>query len=138
VPDAILNKPDRLTPEEFAEMRQHPTHGARILANIHSDKVFELLPGVKYHHERWDGTGYPDGLKGEEIPLLGRILAVADFLDALTSDRTYRKGMSLEDVIKMIQAEAGRAFDPAVVNAAVALHEQGALALPVAPGPALR
>jgi HD-GYP domain-containing protein (c-di-GMP phosphodiesterase class II) len=138
VPDAILNKPGKLTDEEYAEMRRHPSHGAAILANIQSAKIGELLPGVKYHHERWDGTGYPDGLKGDAIPLLGRILAVADFLDALTSDRAYRQGQSFDDVIEMIQQEAGRAFDPAVVDAAVKLHEQGSLALPVAPGPALR
>ena len=138
VPDAILNKPDKLTDEEFAEMRRHPGHGAAILANIESAKVSELLPGVKYHHERWDGTGYPEGLAGEEIPLLGRILAVADFLDALTSDRAYRKGMSFDKVVQMIQEQSGSAFDPAVVAAAAALHARGDLALPVAPGPALR
>jgi HD-GYP domain-containing protein (c-di-GMP phosphodiesterase class II) len=138
VPDAILNKPGKLTDEEFVEMRRHPGHGAAMLANIQSAKVAQLLPGVKYHHERWDGGGYPDGLKGEEIPLLGRILAVADFLDALTSDRAYRKGLSFDAVIAMIQEQSGRAFDPGVVAAAVTLHERGELALPVAPGPALR
>jgi HD-GYP domain-containing protein (c-di-GMP phosphodiesterase class II)/pSer/pThr/pTyr-binding forkhead associated (FHA) protein len=138
VPDAILNKPDRLTDDEYAEMRRHPSHGAAMLANIQSARIAELLPGVKYHHERWDGSGYPEGLKGDDIPLLGRILAVADFLDALTSDRAYRQGQSLDDVIAMIQAEAGRAFDPKVVEAAVKLHEAGSLALPVAPGPSLR
>jgi putative two-component system response regulator len=91
-----------------------------------------------YHHERWDGTGYPEGLKGDEIPLLGRILSVADFLDALTSDRAYRRGQSFDEVIAMIQKDAGHAFDPKVVDAAVQLHEKGELALPVAPGPALR
>ena len=79
VPDSILNKPGRLTPEEFAEMRKHPVHGARILANIQSPTVAAVLPGVQYHHERWDGTGYPEGLRGEGIPLLGRLLGVADF-----------------------------------------------------------
>jgi HD-GYP domain-containing protein (c-di-GMP phosphodiesterase class II) len=138
VPDAILNKPGKLTDEEFAEMRRHPGHGAAILANIESAKVSELLPGVKYHHERWDGTGYPEGLAGEGIPLLGRILAVADFIDALTSDRAYRKGMSFDEVVAMIQQQSGTAFDPAVVAAAVALHARGDLALPVAPGPALQ
>ena len=73
VPDAILNKPGKLTDAEFTEMRLHPLHGARILSNIQSHKVASLLPGVKYHHERWDGKGYPEGLKGEEIPLLGRV-----------------------------------------------------------------
>lgn len=138
VPDAILNKPGKLTDEEFAEMRRHPAHGAAMLAHIQSGKVLSLLPGVKHHHERWDGSGYPDGLKGDEIPLLGRILAVADFLDALSSDRAYRKGAPLDDVIRMIQDEAGRAFDPTVVEAAVTLHQRSELAQPVAPGPVLR
>jgi HD-GYP domain-containing protein (c-di-GMP phosphodiesterase class II) len=138
VPDAILNKPGKLTDEEFVEMRKHPVHGAAILSNIHSARVTALLPGVKYHHERWDGAGYPDGLAGEQIPLLGRILAVADFLDALTSDRSYRKGLSIDDVVKMIEEQAGRAFDPRVVSAAVTLHEKGELALPIAAGPALQ
>jgi putative nucleotidyltransferase with HDIG domain len=137
VPDAILNKPDKLTAEEFSEMRRHPSHGAAILANIQSAKVTDLLPGVKHHHERWDGEGYPDGLKGEAIPLLGRILAVADVLDALTSDRAYRKGQSIEEVVKMVKEQSGHAFDPLVVEALVALHEKGELALPATPGPAL-
>ena len=138
VPDAILNKPGKLTDEEFEEMRRHPAHGAAILANIQSAKVAELLPGIKHHHERWDGSGYPDGLKGEEIPLIGRILAVADFVDALTSDRAYRKGQAFDEVMDMVRARAGTAFDPKVVEAALALHEKGELVLPVAPGPALR
>lgn len=137
VPDAILNKPGKLTDAEFAEMRQHPVHGARILGNIQSQRVTDLLPGVKYHHERWDGTGYPEGLQGEAIPLLGRVLAVADFLDALTSDRAYREALSLDEVVGMIQAQSGLAFDPRVVEAAVDLHERGVLALPIAPGPEL-
>jgi HD-GYP domain-containing protein (c-di-GMP phosphodiesterase class II) len=135
VPDAILNKPDKLTAAEFAEMRKHPVHGAQILGNIKSRRVSELLPGVKYHHERWDGQGYPEGLKGEDIPLLGRILAVADVLDALTSDRAYRTAMTLDEVVAMLQAQAGTAFDPTVVEAAVFLHEHGELALPVMPAP---
>ncbi|MGE3276685.1 MAG: HD domain-containing phosphohydrolase [Vicinamibacterales bacterium] len=137
VPDAILNKPGKLTESEFAEMRRHPGHGARILANIQSSRVTDLLPGVKYHHERWDGSGYPDGLAGEAIPLLGRVLAVADFLDALSSDRAYRQALSLDVVVDMVREQSGRAFDPRVVDAAVALHARGALALPVAPGPGL-
>ena len=135
VPDAILNKPGQLTDSEFKEMRLHPIHGARILSNIQSQKVVSLLPGVKYHHERWDGKGYPEGLKGEEIPLLGRVLGVADFLDALTSDRAYRKGLPLEEALQMVRDLEGQAFDPAVVKAAVELHEKGELALPTAPNP---
>jgi HD-GYP domain-containing protein (c-di-GMP phosphodiesterase class II) len=135
VPDAILNKPGKLTDSEFKEMRLHPIHGARILSNIQSQKVVSLLPGVKYHHERWDGKGYPEGLKGEEIPLLGRVLGVADFLDALTSDRSYRKGLTLEEALQMVRDLEGQAFDPVVVKAAVELHQKGELALPTAPNP---
>ena len=135
VPDAILNKPGKLTDSEFKQMRLHPLHGARILSNIQSQKVVSLLPGVKYHHERWDGQGYPEGLAGEEIPLLGRLLGVADFLDALTSDRSYRKGLPLEEALRMVKDLEGKAFDPVVVRAAVELHEKGELALPSTPNP---
>jgi len=135
VPDAILNKPGKLTDSEFGEMRLHPLHGARILSNIQSQKVVSLLPGVKYHHERWDGKGYPEGLAGEDIPLLGRLLGVADFLDALTSDRSYRKGLTLEEALQMVKDLEGKAFDPAVVKAAVELHAKGELALPSTPNP---
>jgi HD-GYP domain-containing protein (c-di-GMP phosphodiesterase class II) len=135
VPDAILNKPGKLTDAEFSEMKMHPLHGARILSNIQSQKVVNLIPGVKYHHERWDGKGYPEGLKGEEIPLLGRLLGVADFLDALTSDRSYRKGLTLEEALAMVVDLEGKAFDPVVVKAAVELHARGQLALPTTPNP---
>ena len=135
VPDAILNKPGKLTDEEFKQMRLHPVHGARILSQIQSERVVNILPGVKFHHERWDGKGYPDGLKGEEIPMLGRVLGVADFLDALTSDRSYRKGLKLEEALAMVKDLEGQAFDPVVVKAAVELHEKGELALPAEPNP---
>ena len=133
VPDAILNKPGKLTDDEFKQMRLHTVHGARILSQIQSERVVNILPGVKYHHERWDGNGYPEGLKGEEIPLLGRVLGVADFLDALTSDRSYRKALTLEEAVAMVKQLDGQAFDPAVVKAAVELHEKGELALPSEP-----
>ncbi len=138
MPDAILNKPGKLTDSEFAEMRKHPLHGARILSNINSAKIVSLLPGVKYHHERWDGKGYPEGLKGEDIPLLGRVLGVADFLDALTSDRSYRKGLPLEEALHMVKDLEGQAFDPQVVKAAVELHDAGDLALPTSPNPEVK
>jgi putative nucleotidyltransferase with HDIG domain len=128
VPDSILNKPDRLTVEEFAEMRKHPDHGARILSNIQSPMVSAVLPGVRYHHERWDGTGYPEGLRGESIPLLGRLLGVADFLDALTSARAYHAPKSLDEVVQIVARESGVHFDPAIANAVVRLHQRGALA----------
>jgi len=135
VPDAILNKPGKLTEEEFTQMRLHPVHGARILSQIQSERVVNILPGVKYHHERWDGKGYPEGLKGEEIPMLGRVLGVADFLDALTSDRSYRKGLTLEEAVNMVKDLEGQAFDPVVVKAALELHKRGELALPSEPNP---
>jgi HD-GYP domain-containing protein (c-di-GMP phosphodiesterase class II) len=138
VPDAILNKPDKLTEQEFDEMRRHPLHGARILAHIQNPRVSDILPGVKHHHERWDGSGYPDGLKGEAIPMLGRLLAVADFLDAVTSDRTYHSRKPLDEAVVMLRERAGQAFDPRVVQAALDLHAKGALALPYEPGPDLK
>lgn len=139
VPDSILNKPDRLTPEEFAEMQKHPAHGARILGNIQSATVKAVLPGVNYHHEKWDGTGYPEGLKEEAIPFLGRLLGVADFFDALTSARAYRPAMGGDEAIRLIEKGAGTHFDPAVAAAAVRLYERGELnvdAMPSQIGPA--
>src|SRR5260370_36061358 len=125
VPDSILNKPDKLTPEEFTEMRKHPVHGAQILGNIQSATVKAVLPGVQYHHEKWDGTGYPEGLKAAAIPFLGRLRGVADFYDALTSARAYRGAMSAHEAIKLIQDGAGKHFDPAVAAAAVRLFDRG-------------
>ena len=127
VPDSILNKPEQLSPDEFEEMKKHPLHGAGILANIQSAAVMAVIPGVQYHHEWWDGSGYPEGLKGEEIPLLGRLLGVADFLDALTSSRAYRQPLPVETAIRMLAEGAGTHFDPRVVEAALRLHEQGKL-----------
>jgi putative nucleotidyltransferase with HDIG domain len=127
VPDSILNKAERLTPEEFDEMKQHPVHGARILANIQSPSVTAVLPGVKYHHERWDGGGYPDGLRGDRIPLLGRLLGVADFFDALTSARAYRPAISADEAIDLIRKGSGTHFDPRIADAVLRLHAAGEL-----------
>ena len=127
VPDSILNKPDKLTPEEYEEMKKHPVHGARILGNIQSPAVRAVLPGVQYHHEKWDGTGYPEGLAAEDIPLLGRVLGVSDYFDALTSARAYRKPLSMDDVVEMIRKGAGTHFDPKVVDVLVRLYERGDL-----------
>jgi putative nucleotidyltransferase with HDIG domain len=129
VPDSILNKPGKLTTEEFAEMQKHPVHGARILENIQSATVKAVLPGVQYHHERWDGSGYPEGLKGEAIPFLGRLLGVADFYDALTSARAYRGAMPSEDAVDMIEKGVGTHFDPAVAGALIRLYQRGELNL---------
>ena len=127
VPDSILNKPTELTQAEIAEMRKHPQHGARILANIQSPVIKAALPGVQYHHERWDGSGYPEGLHGENIPVLGRLLGVADFFDALTSARPYRPALSPDDAVKLIRSQAGTHFDPHIAEALAQLHERGEL-----------
>lgn len=127
VPDAILNKPGRLTAEEFEEMKKHPGHGARILGNIQAPSVLAVLPGVKHHHEKWDGSGYPDGLRGEDIPRLARLLGVADVFDALTSARSYRAAMPVATAVDIIRKDAGSHFDPALSELVVRLHERGDL-----------
>jgi diguanylate cyclase (GGDEF)-like protein/putative nucleotidyltransferase with HDIG domain len=109
VPEYILLKPGRLTDDEFAKVKQHPEIGAAILEPV--DFPREIIDGVKYHHEKWDGTGYPDGLKGEEIPLFGRILAVADVYDALTSNRSYRKAWTHEKAKALIEDSKDKHFD---------------------------
>lgn len=106
IPDAILTKPDRLTDEEFAIIKKHPEYGVNIIGNI---SLFqECVPIVRWHHERLDGRGYPDGLRGEEIPLLVRISAIADIFDAMTSTRAYRKGMELDNVLEIMDEIAQR------------------------------
>ena len=117
VPEHIISKPGRLTPEEFEKMKIHPTVGAEILA--HMDLPFPVVPIVLAHHEKWDGTGYPNGLKGEEIPLGARILATVDCLDALASDRQYRRALPLNQAIEKVAEESGRSYDPQVVEVLV-------------------
>ena len=115
VPDSILRKPAKLTEEEWVRMREHPLHGQQILRGI------EFLQGaarvVAQHHEKWDGTGYPLGLRGEEIDINARIFAVADAFDAITSDRVYRRGKPYEAASQELDDWAGRQFDPKVVEA---------------------
>jgi response regulator RpfG family c-di-GMP phosphodiesterase len=115
IPDAILRKPGRLTDEEWALMRQHPELGERIIAGIEFLRC--AVPVVLHHHERWDGGGYPHGLKGEEIPLGARIFMVADAFDAMISNRPYRRGISYEQALREIRRVSGQQFDPAVVEA---------------------
>jgi len=114
IPDAILLKPGKLTDEEMALMRQHPQRAYEMLLPIEYLRPALAIPYC--HHEKWDGTGYPRGLKGEEIPLAARLFAVADVYDALTSDRPYRKAWSREDAIAYIRQQAGTCFDPRVVE----------------------
>lgn len=127
VPDDILNKEGGLTDEEYGQMKDHAAHGDRILAQTESERFQAVRPGVRHHHERWDGQGYPDGLAGEDIPMLGRVLAVADVLDALTSDRSYRDPMSLQEALEIVLEDAGTHFDPEIARAAKALYERGEL-----------
>jgi len=115
--DSILKKPAGLTAEEYAEMRQHPVIGSQIMAPIRMLK--DIIPGIRNHHETWDGKGYPDHLKGEQIPLIARIIGVADSFDAMTTDRPYQRAMGLEHVVSQLRAMAGTRFDPRVVEALV-------------------
>ena len=114
VPEHIISKPGKLTPEEFEKMKIHPVVGAEILERVQFP--YPVVPIVRAHHEKWDGTGYPDGLKGEEIPLGARILAAADCLDALASDRQYRRALPLHKAMAIVASEAGSCFDPRVVE----------------------
>ena len=115
VPEHIISKPGKLTPEEFDKMKIHPVVGAEILDQVKFP--YPVSPIVRSHHEKWDGTGYPDGLSGEAIPIGSRILAAVDCLDALASDRQYRKALPLDEAMKKVEADAGKHFDPRVVAA---------------------
>jgi diguanylate cyclase (GGDEF)-like protein/putative nucleotidyltransferase with HDIG domain len=119
VPEYVLLKPGRLTPEEFDKIKKHPEIGAAILDPV--EFPWPVLPVVRHHHEKWDGTGYPDGLAGEDIPLSARIMAVADVYDALTSSRSYRRAWPHEKAVATISKDAGSHFDPIVVDAFIAV-----------------
>lgn len=114
VPEHIISKPGKLTREEFDKMKIHPVVGAEILERVQFP--YPVTPIVRSHHEKWDGSGYPDGLKGEEIPIGARILACVDCLDALASDRQYRRALPLEEAMNEVQRQAGASFDPRVVE----------------------
>jgi diguanylate cyclase (GGDEF)-like protein/putative nucleotidyltransferase with HDIG domain len=114
VPEYILNKPGKLTEAEFAKMKIHPVVGGDILKRVNFPYPVEDI--VRYHHEKWDGSGYPKGLKAEQIPLIARIISVVDFYDATRCDRPYRKGMKREDSLALLNSMIGSAFDPRVVQ----------------------
>ncbi|HUA87457.1 MAG TPA: HD domain-containing phosphohydrolase, partial [Bryobacteraceae bacterium] len=114
VPEHIISKPGRLTPEEFEKMKIHPIVGAEILERVQFP--YPVVPIVRAHHEKWDGTGYPHGLAGGDIPMGARILAAVDCLDALASDRQYRRALPLDEAMKFVHSEGGKSFDPAVVE----------------------
>lgn len=123
VPDSVLNKPGRLTDEEFALMKQHTIVGSEILKDI------AMIPGIdigtRYHHERFDGRGYPEGLKGEDIPYIARIIAVADAYDAMTSNRVYRKHLTYDQVMSELENGEGTQFDPIIVRTMENLIKEG-------------
>ncbi|MGO9127336.1 MAG: diguanylate cyclase [Terriglobales bacterium] len=114
IPEHIISKPGRLTPEEFEKMKIHPVVGAEILQRVRFP--YPVVPIVRAHHEKWDGSGYPFGLRGAEIPIGARILSAVDFLDALASDRQYRRALPLEEAMGRLAAESGKSFDPQVVQ----------------------
>ncbi|MBL9031526.1 MAG: HD-GYP domain-containing protein [Phycisphaerae bacterium] len=119
VPEAVLLKPGRLSDDEFELIKRHPAIGHGILKDIPS--LHDVLPGVLHHHERWDGMGYPEGLAGDKIPLVARVLALADTFDAMSSNRSYRSAMPRERVLAEIAANAGKQFDPELASIFVRL-----------------
>ena len=138
VPEHIISKPGKLTRAEFEKMKIHPVVGAEILERV--EFPYPVVPIVRAHHEKWDGSGYPHGLKGKEIPIGARILAAVDCLDALASDRQYRRALPLDEAMDKVVSEAGTAFDPAVVRALHSRYrelEARAKATRVAPPPSL-
>jgi HD-GYP domain-containing protein (c-di-GMP phosphodiesterase class II) len=119
----VLSKPGQLNDEEFTVMKSHPAVGGNILKPV--NQLADVVPGVISHHERFDGRGYPRGLKGEEIPLLGRIIGVADAFDAMTSDRVYRPRLSDETALGELKKHSGAQFDSRMVKAFLALFDKG-------------
>jgi len=123
VPDDILHKPSKLTVKEWTAMKRHPLTGAEIVTHIRG--LRDLIGGIKYHHERYDGKGYPEGLKSDEIPFMAKIIAIADTFDAMTSDRPYRKALPVEVAKEEIQRNAATQFDPYIVAAFLRAFEKG-------------
>lgn len=123
IDDRILRKPGALSDDEFEVMKQHPAKGAAIMSGV--AQLIEIIPGMKYHHEKWSGGGYPDNLKSEEIPMQARIIAIADTFDAMTTNRPYQKAMDLSYVVDKIKSFAGSRFDPRVVEAFVQAVKRG-------------
>jgi putative nucleotidyltransferase with HDIG domain len=123
IDDNILKKPAALTDDEFAIMKQHPQKGYKIMSQIRAMK--EFLPGMYMHHEMVNGQGYPQGLKGDEIPLMAKVVAVADTFDAMTTDRPYQQAMKFEDAVARIQSFVGTRYDAVVVSAFVEACEDG-------------
>jgi putative nucleotidyltransferase with HDIG domain len=130
VSDDVLCKEGRLDPEELDQIREHPKIGARILLRMAA--LREAIPYVLYHHERWDGRGYPSGKAGEEIPIEARVLAVADAFDAMTSDRPYRRALSRTEALAEVERCAGTQFDPRIAQVFLELFAERELRTAVA------
>jgi putative two-component system response regulator len=130
IDEHVLKKPGALTDSEFAEVRRHPDVGANIVSSLRFAPV--VAPIIRGHHERWDGRGYPQGLRGEQIPFAARIVAVADAWDAMTTDRPYRPALPLEEAVRRLRRGSGEQWDPAVVAMFLGLLERGDLE-PAAP-----
>lgn len=127
VPEAILGKPGRLDEAEFQRIRLHPVQGAEMIRHIRHPYIDDVVEAVRHHHERWDGTGYPDGLAGDRTCRISRLLAVADTFDAMTSDRPYRQGMEHDKAISIIRKLAGTQFDTAMVDVFLAACSDGTI-----------
>src|SRR5437764_3998166 len=123
IEDHILKKPGALTEEEFEVMKTHTTKGANILRPV--TQLAEMLPGIELHHEALDGRGYPYGLQGDQIPMLARVIAVADTFDALTTNRPYQQAHTPEQALQIIQGLAGKRLDPVAVNALLSVYGRG-------------
>ncbi|MBR3033163.1 MAG: HD domain-containing protein [Clostridiales bacterium] len=122
IPNAIINKESKLTDEEFAIIKKHPGMGAQILENIKEDP--ELTIAARFHHERFDGRGYPEGISGFDIPETARIIAVADAYDAMSSDRSYRKRLSVEQIISQLTEGKGSQFDPKFADVMISIIKE--------------
>jgi len=122
IKDEIIKKTTKLTEEEYQEIKAHPSIGAEIVSPV--DFLFDKMPMIKHHHEKYDGTGYPDGLKGDEIPIEARIISIADAYDAITSERPYRKGLSHKKAVEELKRGAGTQFDPEIVKVFLSLFEE--------------
>jgi len=123
IDDRILRKPGALSDDEFEVMKGHPAKGAAIMSGV--AQLIDIIPGMKYHHEKWGGGGYPDGIEGEEIPMQARIVAIADTFDAMTTNRPYQKAMEINYVVEKIKSFAGTRFDPKVVESFVQAVKRG-------------
>src|SRR5258708_3844495 len=133
IEDRILKKPGALTPEEFEIMKTHTTKGANILRGV--PQLREMLPGIELHHESLDGRGYPRGLQGDEIPLLPRIIAVADTFDAVTTNHPYQLAHDADETFQIIRRLSGKRLDPAAAAALLAIYQRGEITLHRVPEP---